>query len=63
MYDKPCYGASVLAINKAHLEASHVISYLIFFRKLRKMSQNMSSAAVVICAKRVKRPFCSAERD
>ena len=32
---------------------SHGISYLIFFRKLRKMSQNLSSAAVVIGALRV----------
>ena len=29
---------------------SHEISYLIFFRKLEKMSQNLSSAAVVIGA-------------
>ena len=33
---------------------SHEISYLIFFRKLGKMSQNLSSAAVVIGALRVK---------
>ena len=33
---------------------SHGISYLIFFRKLGKMSQNLSSAAVVIGASRVK---------
>ena len=32
---------------------SHEISYLIFFRKLGKMSQNLSSAAVVIGALRV----------
>ena len=32
---------------------SHEISYLIFFRKLRKMSQSLSSAAVVIGALRV----------
>ena len=32
---------------------SHDISFLIFFRKLRKMSQNLSSAAVVIGALRV----------
>ena len=31
----------------------HEISYLIFFRKLGKMSQNLSSAAVVIGALRV----------
>ena len=35
-------------------DKSHEISYLIFFRKLRKMSQNLSSAAVVIGALRVK---------
>ena len=33
---------------------SHVISYLIFCRKLGKLSQNLSSAAVVIGALRVK---------
>ena len=33
---------------------SHEISYLIFFRKLRNMSQNLSSAAVVIGALRFK---------
>ena len=33
---------------------SRVISYLIFFQKLGKMSQNLSSAAVVIGALRVK---------
>ena len=33
---------------------SHEISYLIFFRKLRKRLQNLSSAAVVIGALRVK---------
>ena len=32
---------------------SHEISYLIFFRKLEKMSENLSSAAVVIGALRV----------
>ena len=31
----------------------HEISYLIFFQKLGKMSQNLSSAAVVIGALRV----------
>ena len=35
-------------------DISHGISYLIFFRKLRKMLQNLSSAAVVIGALRVK---------
>ena len=32
---------------------SHEISYLIFFQKLGKMSENMSSAAVVIGALRI----------
>ena len=32
---------------------SHEISYLIFFRKLGKISQNLSSAAAVIGALRV----------
>ena len=32
---------------------SHAISFLIFFQKLRKMSQNLLSAAVVIGALRV----------
>ena len=36
---------------------SHEISYLIFFRKLGKMSQNLSSAAVLIGPLRVK--ICS----
>ena len=35
---------------------SHEISYLIFFRKLGEMSQNLSSAAVVIGVLRVKLP-------
>ena len=34
---------------------SHEIAYLIFCQKLGKMSQNLSSAAVVIGALRVKR--------
>ena len=33
---------------------SHEISYLIFFGKLEKMSENLSSAAVVIGALRAK---------
>ena len=33
----------------------HEISYLIFFEKLGKMSQNLSSAAAVIGALRVKK--------
>ena len=36
-------------------DESHQISYLIFLRKLGKMSQNLSSAAVVIGVLRVKR--------
>ena len=36
---------------------SHEISYLILFRKLRKMLQNVSSAAVVIGALRVNMLF------
>ena len=32
---------------------AHEISYLVFFQKLRKMSSNLSSAAVVIGALRV----------
>ena len=39
--------------NRLLADDSHVISYLIFCRKLRKMSQNLSSAAVVIGALRV----------
>ena len=35
----------------------HEISYLIFFRKLGKMSEHLSSAAVVIGALRVKIRF------
>ena len=35
---------------------SHAISYLFFFRKLGKMSQNSSSAAVVIGPLRVNMP-------
>ena len=36
--------------NRLLADDSHEISYLIFFRKLRKMSHNFSSAAVVIGA-------------
>ena len=39
--------------NRLLADDSHEISYLIFFRKLRKMSQNLSSAEVVIGALRV----------
>ena len=40
--------------NRLLADKSHEISYLIFFWKLGKMSQNLSSAAVVIGALRVK---------
>ena len=33
--------------NRLQADDSHEISYLIFFRKIRKMSQKVSSAAVV----------------
>ena len=39
--------------NRLLADDSHVISYLIFFRKFGKMSKNLSSAAVVISALRV----------
>ena len=39
--------------NRLLADDSHEISYLIFFRKLRKMSKNVSSAAVVIGVLRV----------
>ena len=39
--------------NRLLADDSHEISYLIFFRKFGKMSQNLSSAAVVIGALRV----------
>ena len=40
--------------NRLLADDSHEISYLIFFRKLGKVSQNLSSAAVVIGSLRVK---------
>ena len=40
--------------NRLLADDSHVISYLIFCQKIGKMSQNLSSAAVVIGALRVK---------
>ena len=40
--------------NRLLADDSHVISYLIFFRKLGKMSRILSSAAVVIGALWVK---------
>ena len=40
--------------NRLLADDSHEISYLIFFKKLGKMPQNLSSAAVVIGALRVK---------
>ena len=39
--------------NRLLADDSHDISYLIFFRKLGKMSQILSSAAVVVGALRV----------
>ena len=39
--------------NRLLADNSHEISYLIFFEKLRKMLQNLSSAAAVIGALRV----------
>ena len=39
--------------NRLLADDSHVISYLIIFRKLEKMSQNLSSVAVVIGTLRV----------
>ena len=39
--------------NRLLADDSHEITYLIFFRKLGKISQNLSSAAVVIGALRV----------
>ena len=40
--------------NRLLADDFHEISYLIFFRKLEKVSQNLLSAAVVIGALRVK---------
>ena len=40
--------------NRLLADDPHEISYLIFIRRLGKMSQNLSSAAVVIEALRVK---------
>ena len=46
--------------NRLLADDSHEISYLIFFCKLRKMLQNLSSDAVVIVPLRVKVYFgCS----
>ena len=39
--------------NRLLADDSHEVSYLIFFLKLGKMSQNLSSAAVMIGALRV----------
>ena len=39
--------------NRLLADNSHEISYLLFFQKLGKMSQKLSSAAVVIGALRV----------
>ena len=43
--------------NRLLADDSYEISYLIFLSKLGKMSQNLSSAAVVICALRVNTYF------
>ena len=43
--------------NRLLADDSHVISYLIFVENLGKMSQNLSSAAVVIGALRVNSIF------
>ena len=43
--------------NRLLADDSHEISNFIFLRKLGKMSQNLSSAAVVIGALRVKASF------
>ena len=40
--------------NRLLADDSHEISYLIFFQKLEKMTQNLLSAALVIGALRVK---------
>ena len=45
--------------NRLLADNSHEISCLIFFRKLGKMSQNLSSVAVVIDALRAKNIFIS----
>ena len=44
--------------NRLLADGSHEISYLIFFQKLEKISQNLLSAAVVIGVLRVKKGFC-----
>ena len=41
------------------LDDSHEISFLYLFQKLGKMSQNLSSAAVVIGTLRVKLAICN----
>ena len=46
----------ILYENRLLADNSHVISYL-FFQKLEKISQNLSSAAVVIGALRVNISF------
>ena len=43
----------ILLENHLLADNSHEIAYLIFFQKFEKMSQNLSSAAVVIGALRV----------
>ena len=49
--------------NRLLADDSHEISYLIFFRKLGKMSQNLSSAAVMIGVLRVKLIFCNQNKN
>ena len=44
--------------NRLLADDSDEITYLIFVKKLEKMSQNLSSAAVVIGALRVNSPAC-----
>ena len=45
--------------NRLLADDSHEISYLIFYRKVGKMSQNLSCAAVVIGALRVRKHLSS----
>ena len=49
--------------NRLLADDSHVISYLICFRKVGNMSQNVLSAAVVIGALGVKDKFWVAKKD
>ena len=49
--------------NRLLAEDSHILSVLYFFRKWRKVLQNVSSAAVVIGAIRVKEETVATNRD